>query len=312
VKLYHYDLLDHNTVLCDGRLISGKELGGFQFTASLIFISTGLFHGFSGPYLWNELHPILPLISAYICFQTIVTLFRAAFSDPGIIPKATLLESLQSAEEDVKVTDVHLAFTKKVKVKGTGHDLKLCKTCNIYRPPRATHCGECDNCVDGFDHHCPWVGNCVGRRNYRYFLSFVFSLAMMCVVLFILSCVHLVHKAQVGGASAGETLGQYPSAVIIMLLAFLTVILVGGLVAFHCGLISEMQTTNESIKYMYDDTDENPYYRGSWRHNISYLMFGPRVPSVMRLREQVVDDRFISLDDNGEDEDKDDHKHSHA
>ena len=46
--------------------------------------------------------------------------------------KATLLESLQSAEEDVKVTDRHLAFTKKVTVKGRPCDLKLCKTCNIY------------------------------------------------------------------------------------------------------------------------------------------------------------------------------------
>lgn len=41
----------------------------------------------------------------------------------------------------------------------------MCHTCKTVRPVRSKHCRQCDKCVDHFDHHCPWIDNCVGIKN---------------------------------------------------------------------------------------------------------------------------------------------------
>lgn len=72
--------------------------------------------------------------------------------------------------------------------------LRRCSTCNLRRPPRASHCRYCDNCVMEFDHHCFWVGNCIGARTHRSFVLFLLSaglgasmITIMCIIDVILT-----------------------------------------------------------------------------------------------------------------------------
>jgi hypothetical protein len=44
-------------------------------------------------------------------------------------------------------------------------EMYFCRVCCMVQPPRAHHCKECEKCVALFDHHCPWVSNCIGESN---------------------------------------------------------------------------------------------------------------------------------------------------
>lgn len=50
---------------------------------------------------------------------------------------------------------------------------ELCAECLVVTLPRSRHCNVCSACVDRFDHHCPWLNTCIGRKNHATFLVFI-------------------------------------------------------------------------------------------------------------------------------------------
>lgn len=51
----------------------------------------------------------------------------------------------------------------------------LCPDCEIIRTGRSRHCIVCNMCVDRYDHHCPWINNCVGLNNHNLFLCYLLA-----------------------------------------------------------------------------------------------------------------------------------------
>lgn len=57
---------------------------------------------------------------------------------------------------------------------------RYCTACHIDQPIRAKHCSECKRCVATFDHHCPFLGTCIGEKNRLVFYWYLFFQASEC------------------------------------------------------------------------------------------------------------------------------------
>ena len=70
-----------------------------------------------------------------------------------------------------------------------------CRHCRCVKPPRTHHCGVTGRCVYHMDHYCPWMANCVGYYNYRYFVLFLLYMLIGCSYCLVLSTMLLARIA---------------------------------------------------------------------------------------------------------------------
>ncbi|KAJ1519451.1 hypothetical protein ONE63_004741 [Megalurothrips usitatus] len=98
--------------------------------------------------------------------------------DPGYVPQDT--EGYTRAIKQIPYFD---KYKKRPIILS-----RLCHSCRCIRPLRAKHCRYCNRCVQYFDHHCPFIYNCVGLRNRMWFFLFVMSIAINCSLTVYFAC----------------------------------------------------------------------------------------------------------------------------
>ncbi|XP_064407374.1 palmitoyltransferase ZDHHC3-like isoform X2 [Halichondria panicea] len=122
------------------------------------------------------------LLTHVLLIMCIFCHLRAMLSDPGYVPLPRTKIDFSSDLEMVTTTIVN----GKKKQPPAIDAWTPCSKCETYRPPRSHHCRKCRRCVRRMDHHCPWINNCVGEKNFKYFFSFVVYIAIYTLYGFIL------------------------------------------------------------------------------------------------------------------------------
>eukprot|EP01052_Picozoa_sp_SAG31_P026579 SAG31_NODE_2419_length_5727_cov_4.235963_4_plen_262_part_00 len=157
-----------NLFCCDGWLMFGPPSKLWQpiLTAHLVAVPVGLFCVYEGQYMpdWGieefKLSVLLPVV--FMCIS-LISLFLTATKDPGVTLRS---QDPAIVSQRASATGNDPQSTTTVSMDGFEVNLKHCRTCKVWRSPRSTHCDACDNCVEGFDHHCPWVGTCIGADHF--------------------------------------------------------------------------------------------------------------------------------------------------
>uniref|UniRef100_A0A672JY00 Palmitoyltransferase n=1 Tax=Sinocyclocheilus grahami TaxID=75366 RepID=A0A672JY00_SINGR len=111
-----------------------------------------------------------------LAFLALASHFRAMCTDPGAVPKGNAtkeyIESLQLKP---------------------GQVVYKCPKCCSIKPDRAHHCSVCKRCIRKMDHHCPWVNNCVGENNQKYFVLFTMYIFLISLHSLVMVVFHFLY-----------------------------------------------------------------------------------------------------------------------
>ncbi|XP_069873691.1 palmitoyltransferase ZDHHC3 isoform X4 [Dipodomys merriami] len=127
----------------------------------------------SGDYAYSVVNGI---VFNLLAFLALASHCRAMLTDPGAVPKGNATKE----------------FIESLQLK-PGQVVYKCPKCCSIKPDRAHHCSVCKRCIRKMDHHCPWVNNCVGENNQKYFVLFTMYIALISLHALIMVGFHFLH-----------------------------------------------------------------------------------------------------------------------
>jgi len=198
-----------------------------------------------------------------ICFNVVSVLLitcylRCILVHPGAIPTKEEDPSWEFIPRDSAGHGDTSAGISLQESKRSG-DRRHCKWCTKFKPDRCHHCRVCKTCILKMDHHCPWIYNCVGFKNHKYFFLLLFYsvIDLWLIVWTMLPSVtsstdSTIPFSQMFCLLFGETLASFLS------------VLLTGFFFFHVYLMQKAMTTIEFCEKNLKRTGHDPstYDRG--------------------------------------------------
>ncbi|KAG6483019.1 hypothetical protein ZIOFF_059659 [Zingiber officinale] len=245
---------------------------------------------------------LLAWSGVFLATTGLVLFYRCSRKDPGFINRSTRdVQSLRDDEPLLKTELNHPALL-------AGNWSQLCATCKIVRPIRAKHCSTCDRCVEQFDHHCPWVSNCIGKvlqshtsvplsfvsfsslnifinlqRNKWDFLMFLLLEVSAMIITGVVAIIRIARDPSppsFGGWLSHNTI-EHPGAIAFLIMDFFLFFGVAVLTFIQASQISRNITTNEmanAMRYSYlrgpGGRFRNPYDHGIHKNCSDFLFKG--------------------------------------
>ncbi|NP_001086701.1 zinc finger DHHC-type containing 3 S homeolog [Xenopus laevis] len=116
------------------------------------------------------------IIFNILAFLALASHFRAMITDPGAVPKGNATKE----------------FIESLQLK-PGQVVYKCPKCCSIKPDRAHHCSVCKRCIRKMDHHCPWVNNCVGENNQKFFVLFTMYISLISLHALLMVALHFLY-----------------------------------------------------------------------------------------------------------------------
>ncbi|KAK3905032.1 DHHC palmitoyltransferase-domain-containing protein [Staphylotrichum tortipilum] len=292
----NYEYFLGNTVFClGGRLQNTRHRPVNIATGAFIVVPAALFLAFSAPWIWNNLSPAIPITFAYVFFICMSSFIHASVSDPGILPRNMHRFPPDENDDPLRLgpptTEWALVKSSDPSTAAMEVPTKYCKTCNLWRPPRAHHCRLCDNCVETQDHHCVWLNNCVGRRNYRYFFTFISSATILGLYLSGASLAQILVYANRQDISPSDAISHFRVPFAMVIYGFLACLYPAALMGYHLFLIARGETTREYInshKFLKKDR-YRAFTQASWFKNWFVVLCRARPPTYYRFKHKYAE-----------------------
>jgi len=284
-KINNNQRIGNNKFFCDNKILVGNKY--YHIIYSFIFLSLPTSFFISSMIKINTTSSIVIMTLVIILYIPIIYgLLKGGTKDPGIIERNNEYATYNNKKSTIKVN-----------IKGHMVNLNYCYTCFHFRPPRTSHCAECDNCVEKFDHHCLWMGTCVGKRNYKYFYL-VLSLTTILSLIQIFSCVgFIIVKLKQENIKKILYIIISLSCVGFFDLMFFCFFLI-KLFAVHSWLLTTGLTFYEHIKKKYFIfLDIRPYSKGLWK-NIKQRLFEDIPSSRLNLINETIKNDNALISDN--------------